>query len=690
VSLGRILVREARPRRVRSLREFAEQEICIQRASKIVPFRIAAQPVAGAIFDTIDSGRWYEMYFTAPSQTAKTTICHLIPAAHAICELRENVVLGIPLDEMVDDKIRGDLFRMLERSPRLKSFLPGGGESGRAGGTGARGGKIKEKVVFSHGVEAKPMTRGSGDVGKAGYPARCVFVTEAADWSKSSETSPEAEPLEQLQARQRSFPRHLRRLIVEGTTTTAEELPWRARGRDGEALVSSRSELVSPCPHCGAWVQCERGQLRGWETAESEQEAADKAYWACPRCDHAITDDERRVSLRDVRTLHFGQKISENGLISGDLPPTHTLFMRWTAWHNCLLSTADVAVDAWKAAQLDEESEARDSAEKKLCQFVFCEPYEPPELEDIPLEAEHVKKRTGALPRDLLPEDTVHFTIGVDLGKSTCWWFAIAFRANGELHVPAYGAFTGADSESGSVDLALLNSLREFRDDVVLVGWPQVGREDRRLPDAVWIDRGYLPEVVAEFVRESGPLRSNRFMPIKGEGRSRRNPSIYTHQNQKTKTIRTIGDQWYAEHNRPRGVFEVTLSSDYWKLWLQNRLVARRHSPGALEFYGSMGSAHARQSEHSKLARQLTNERFGRDKKNKDGWTKHGMNHWLDAAAYACAAGNHCGFDLKKFAKLVDRAIEAAPNDAASGVVEIAQAGGVEFYERMLACLKSR
>lgn len=652
-----VFVRAARPRRVRTLRQFAEQEIWVKHGSQEHRFRCSSQPFSGVLFDELDSGHWYEAYITGPSQSSKSTCAHLIPAAHAICELRENIVLGIPLDEMVDDKIGGDLFGMLRRSPGLRGFLP-------TSGTGSKAGKIREKVVFAHGVEAKPMTRRSGDVGKAGYPARIVLATEAADWSQGATTSPEADPLRQLRARQLSFERRRRRLIVEGTCTTPDELPLRARGSEEDpTLRSSRTRLVTRCPHCPAWIAPEREHLQGWQGAASVDQAANEAYFVCPECGARISDDERRSVAETVVALHAGQVINQRGEVEGALPETHTLWFQWGPWHNQLLSIADIAVEEWTAAQIEEGTEDRDNAERSLCQFTWSRAFRSLLSDLEPLDSKTVRRRREEWPRNVLPPDTTKLTIGVDLGDWTGWWLAIAWRQGGQRYIPAYGNFDVKRSAEDNIQTRLLAALEEFRESVCQVGFAVEGADGLLLPDAVWIDGGYEPDSVAKFVRSSGPIIRNRYRLARGRGQSCSEVwgrGMYSHPKRQSVERPLVGRQWFAELNRARRCVEITFNADYWKLSVHEGLRAALGAPGAISLFRADSKG-----EHAKISNHFCNEQLHRswqaEKGQVERWVRKGENHWLDCAAMASAAGDSVGFHLPERAAASDLPPSPAP-----------------------------
>jgi phage terminase large subunit GpA-like protein len=579
------------------------------------------------LLDEIDSGRWLEILIAGPSQSGKTLSGFVLPAVYHVAELAELYVLGIPDMRMANNKWKVDIEPVFRASPALERLLPDSGP-------GSRGGEVKDSITLKNGAMLKFMTAGGDDTSKAGFTARCVGVTEAARFSAVGESSVEADPLRQLRARQRSFDRDRRRLYVEGTVTIAEELPWNLREH------STQSRLLVPCPHCAVWVLPGRGELHGWQDARSELEAAEKASFFCPECGQAIEEAERRAAVRACKLVHAGQQIDPRGVITGEPPETTRLWFQWHAFHNLFVSTGDYGAEEWLAAQIPEETAERENAEKMLCQFVHSIPYQPPLLADAPLDARAVRSRTDAFPRGLLPDDTTHFTIGVDCGKWTSWWLALAFRASKQLHVVAYGALdVVTDEHRQDVNIALLNSLRAFRE-TIDVGWPQAGASTNRLPDAVWIDSGWLPKVIFAFTRESG----SRYLASLGRGASQLDKYRYIHPKKLTNEVRKLGDQWHLRRNQGEKAFQVTFNADFYKQFVHERLSTAPGAPGA------MSVSQAPANEHIKLSKHFTSESLRREfvpgKGLKEYWHKEGANHLLDCAAEACAAGDYSGFRL--------------------------------------------
>lgn len=620
----------ARVKPVRTMREWAEQELIIPNGPcEGDRFRIENQPILGLLLDEFDSGRWVEKYTTGPSQSAKTYGCWFIPIAYHIAELCEDVVAGVPDMRMADNKWQEDLLPAFRASPALRKLLP-------TSGPGSEGGKVNDSIRFAHGPTIKWMSRSGSDQSKAGFTSRVIAVTEAAGFSQSTETSLEAEPLKQIEARQRAWDYPERCSYVEGTLTIAEQLPWQARED------SSQSRIVSPCPYCGAWISPERHHLVGWQGAVTEIEAEEKAHWVCPRCDEQIDEGMRRASILDCKILHGEQVISKRGVVSGDLPPTRRLWFHWHAWHNMFVSTASLGREEWEAERKPEDSPERQSAERELCQFVHGMCYKPELLDTIDLDPKTVAGRRNGFPRGILPHDTTHIAVGVDLGKFRGWWFGLAFRENGEIHCFDFGSFDIESNVEPTIGDAIYRGLVDFSA-ICDSGWAISGSSELCSPDQVWIDAGYQPDAVFRFIRGVGKhsAKKSRYFPSLGRGTGQMQ-RIYEAPKSVGGRIIQIGQRWHVSQVPKHFSYEIFVDSDHWKEELHNHLSIKRGTPGALGFFV------ATQRDLDRVARHLTNEKkvteFVAGKGAVTKWVKIGQQHWLDAAYLAMAAGDRAGW----------------------------------------------
>jgi len=625
-------IRTARAPRLRSLRQFAEAEMVIPEGKyRGMKLRIHRQPYVGLLFDAIDSGRWSRRAILGCVQSGKTFCGFVAPLLYHLFEHRETVICGIPTGDMAGDKWSEEILPAIESSG-YRRCLP-------SRGPGSRGGTVKDRVKFTHGPTLRFMSGHGGDEKRSAFTARVVVITEADKMDEAGEASREADPVSQLEARSSSYDEPERVLSLECTTSIESGRIWR------EYQAGTTSRIACPCPHCGEYVTPEREHLIGWERATNKIEAGRLGRFVCPACGAAIDDAQRAEMNRRAVLVHRGQSIGRDGVIHGDPPETDTLGFRWNAFNNLFWSTSTIAAGEWDAAEKPEGPE-RENAEKQQCQFVWAVPYLPPDIEHVELKPGDVRRRTGALEQNLVPADTEHLVVGTDVGKWHFWYLVLAAGPSG-LHVPDYGV-TEVHSDDLPESNAIVQALREFRrraED----GWPIAGRSDRRVPDRVWIDSGYMPDAVFQFIRESGTLRANRYMGIVGRGLSqirRMERGNYTAPAKTDKWVRRIGDGWHLTLVPKYRAAQITINADQYKLACQHGFALPAGQPGAITLFDP-GLDRKR---HTKLEHHLLSEKLvhrvvpGRGEI--DVWEKHGANHWLDCACYALCALNFCGFRL--------------------------------------------
>lgn len=615
-------IRSARAPRLRTMRQFAEQEIVIPNGPfKGRKFRCERQPFAGQWFDLIDQRLWNRYFAAGCTQAGKTLCAFVIPTLYHLFEMGETVIVGVPDMDMAADKWREDLLPVIEQT-RYRELLP------RTGG-GSRGGGKFDSIQFTNGVTLKIMSGGGGDKSRAAFTARVLVVTEVDGFDFAGEASREADKFTQLEARTLAFGEH-KAIYGECTVSIENGRIWT------EYLAGTQSDPHLPCPYCHQHVKLEREHLVGWQNATTEQEARQQAQWSCPKCGECWSEADRRLANTLAVVLHRGQRI-EAGQILGEAPPTRTLSFRWHAAHNFFYDAGHVGVEEWHASRaVDEEN-----AEKKQRQFLFTLPHIPSATEATPLSAHGIQMRTSRWPRGLVPADTDYLTIGVDLGKRLLHYVVLAFRANGQIVMVDYGRLDVASDQLGE-DKALLLALRDFRD-FAQTGWTQEANgtgENVRLADEIWIDASNWGHVVYQFCRES----HDNFRPIMGNAEGRqRNP--YTRPKAKSKTIRYIGEEYHFVWDSAQRLDVVEINVDHWKSQLHDRLSQPVVEPGALLLFSALPR------EHLSLAKHLTAEAKVQEFEPGKGLVtkfirKHRNNHWLDCAGYALPAGHFCGFRL--------------------------------------------
>ena len=637
-------LRDGRSMPARSYREWLEKCVVIPDGKyKGQRFRVDRQPVVGLWIDAIDSNQWTEYDFTAPSQFGKTLIAFVGPLLYHACEIAENYVLGVPFADMAANKWELDVKPVMQASPDLRRLIP-------TSGAGSAGGRIRDMVTLRNGVAIKLMSAGADDAGKAGFTSRVLGVTEAARFSSNGEASVEADPLRQLRARQRAFEDYERRTYVEGTVTVEEELPWALK------RISTDSRIMSPCPHCETWVCPERDCLVGWDTAKSENEAAELGFWSCPSCGQKIEEHERKQALLDAKLIHRGQEVDRQGRVIGEAPNTSRLFFRASAFHNMFLSAGSIAKDEWRAQQIPEDSPERFSADRELCQFVHCIPYvSPMYAEDLVLDKKAIGSRRIELPAHVLPHDTKWLTLGCDIGEKKLWYLFLATRIDEEgnvyRHIPAYGD-VDVPSDRMKLDRALTEALSEVHE-MAQRGFVIDGTSDARRPDQEWYDCNFETDTVLRYVRAvSDSLKlsaaQRKYQPIVGaygRGVTAMSKTRFSMPRKTNNEIRDVDPArlWYAAKIAHAKTMAVFWDSDTTKWQVQQALTLRafvgddsEQTPGSVTLYAGTSKIHERFAQH------VTNERLETKQTglrgDVQGWVRHGANHLLDCFAMAWRA----------------------------------------------------
>lgn len=359
----RRLLEALRPREVPSMLEWATENIIIPDGPfRGQPFDADVQPFARLFLSEVGSGRWDRIVATGPTQTGKSLICYIIPVAYHLFALGETVVAGLPNLEMATDKWEADFLPVIEASPGLRQWLP-------TSGAGSRGGRVKTRVRFRNGAMLRFMSGGGHDKQRAGFTGRVLAITEVDGMDTAGKASREADPIKQLEGRQRAYLAAGIKTYLECTVTSTVGRIWT------EYLGGTQSRIARPCPACGQYVTPEREHLVGWQDAENELEARAAAAWCCPACSCTWTEAQRYAANLRAVLVHHGQEVTAEGRVVGPTPATRTLGFRWTAADNHFATAADVAADEWQAVR----EPNRENAEKELKQFVHCIPYDPPE-----------------------------------------------------------------------------------------------------------------------------------------------------------------------------------------------------------------------------------------------------------------------------------------------------------------------
>ena len=616
----RLGLSSARAPRLRSITEWAESEIILPNG----PFageryRHHRHPVSRLWFNEIDSGRWSRFAATGPTQNGKTLQCYVIPVLYHLFEVRETAIVGLPDMNMANDKWQQDFKPVIMSSP-FRDLMPTRGE-------GSKGGNIKNSITFSNGATLRFMTAGGNDKKRAGYTSRVVAVTETDGMDEAGETSREADKIEQIEARTMAFGRRGKRVYLECTVSIERGRIWQ------EIKQGSDSRIMRPCPHCGVYVCPEREHLTGWETAESEEQAAAESHFFCPSCGELWSEADRQESAKHAKLVHRGQEITNDGVITGPLPQTQTLGFRWSAIDNPFRTAGDVGAEEWKAKR----SKDPENAEKKMRQFIWAIPYEPPDVELTPLDAEQIAGRKSTFAEGVSPPDCLGVVIGIDTGKHRLHWVVSAVMADGRLFVVKYGTQPVRSNELG-VHGGLVEALTKLHEYFKAFN-----------PRQVWIDSGYHEHTDAVYafcmaVNEGLKTGQERYRPTKGYGEGQQRIGRYWMPEHKDDDVLHIGREFHIKRVRRgkellRGVLLVHVNSDHWKSELHQRLLIPPEEPKSVVLFADPDPfKHSEISRHFVAERQVSKFVAGRGETVV--WDRVSReNHLLDASYLTCAAG---------------------------------------------------
>ena len=617
---------------VRSMADWAEECIVLPNGPFVgEPYRHYRHPVSQLFFDAVDSGTWSRVAATGPVQNGKTLMCYVIPVLYHLFEIGETVIVGLPSMDMANDKWQEDFLPVIEAS-RYKNLLPTKGE-------GSRGGQVKRGISFRNGATMRFMTAGGNDKKRSAYTSRVVAITEVDGMDDASESSREADKIEQIEARTGAFGRRGKRIYLECTVSIERGRIWQ------EISNGTNSKIVRPCPHCGEFVAPEREHLIGWEEAESEEHAAQITSFHCPACSEIWTDEDRIQAAKDCTLIHGDQTISKAGEVSGKIPQTQTLGFRWSAIDNPFVTSGDLGATEWLAFK----SRDHENAEKKMRQFIWSLPYEPPDIELTPLDAEDIEQRSSQLKKGVVPDDAMAITIGIDTGKRALHWTAVAIGPDGSGRVIEYGKQPVAADKLG-VRRALVEALIELGE-YFDSGWNKSNGQLVK-PSQVWIDSGWHEhtDAVYEYCATANAqmklsVGSEIYRPSKGYGEGQRRTTRYLAPSGKKKGMRYVGNEFHIAKVIRNGrilpgVALVHMNADHWKSELHQRLLMPSEEPLAVTLYQA-----ASFSEHREFSKHLTAEK--QVEKFIDGrgtvivWDRIDRNnHWLDSTYSSICAGD--------------------------------------------------
>lgn len=646
----REFARECRVAKLRSMRQFAEDEIVIPDGPYAgLRWTAERQPFCGLWLNAVDSvevdetGRpkWYRFVTLGDVQGGKTFTACVIPALYHLFERGDKVIYGIPDADMAQDKWLEDLLPAISAT-RYASLLP-------AKGKGSQGG-FSDEIYFQNGASLKFMSYRGGDHVRSGYTAAVAVCTEVDKGDTAAAVSRETDPITQIERRLKTYLRlGMARVYLECTVSIPAGRIWQEysgdreqaeRDVDRERVYSTEGRLVLPCPHCRDHVTLGREDLVGWREASTVLEAERAARFCCPGCRQDWTEAEWREANTRAVVLHRGQSIDRRGRIKDTPPETRTMGFRWTAANDLLIAPSDIAAAEWTAR---EKRDGDEGGKRDLLQFWWVEPFrDETELEVVPLSAADIDSHVGALARGRLPRDAEMLTACCDVGMYALHWAAVAWRVTEAGHVPGYGPIeTGlhprrgtADERRKAVKVAVPKALEQFAA-IVEAGMIAHDGEVVR-PGLVIVDAGYLSSEVHKFVKRLNRSRGPGdplWMASVGRGTGQLEdgkPAYnYQHPKAKTKVVRYIGERFHLYKHKTHRHHYLIADADYWKEQMHDAFRVSAGEAGSLSLFTDETGRN-----HRTYIKHLTAEQL-EPQESRHGsrmvWTRHGANHYGDA-----------------------------------------------------------
>lgn len=612
-----------RPQRIRSFVEFAEKEIRLPDGPrKDMRYKASFMPFSRYILEEFHRGRFQEFWGSGPVQASKTLHFFVIPALYHLFEIGEKVILGAPTVDMAKAAYRERILPAINKTvSKYWKFLP-------EHGGGSRGG-VANLIQLKNGASIQFIGAGGGDKQVRSYTARVVIITEVDAMDEAGKGSDEADPVTKMIARTESF-KERARVYAECTMTNPE-------GRIARQVMKfgTDSRVFLRCPHCGKWIWPDRAGLVGWQDAADEAEAKAKVRYQCANeaCKAPWMEEDRRRAMEDPRVVARGQTINEVGEVVGPLPDTTAWGFRWNAMANPLTTLQIMASREWKAAE-----SGSDEDEKGVVQHIWAEPWEK-KTDLFRPDAEAVLRKIVRLERGTFPDGTRKLTMGIDIGSWVIYWALVAWRDEARGHVVDFGSLDVPIKVRGEKDpIAILNTLREFRDKTCAGGW------NGRHVDRFLVDSGYQQEILYSFVLESG---QGRWLACRGFGTNTRHGQWTGGSAHDPTATQVAGPEWKIIA-QPSGINLVAVHSDHWKGLVHDGLFAPEGAAGSitLPFADPKSDPRIRQ-----FARHMISEQReyvqAPGKEQKIVWVvKDKQNHWLDCLTYARAAADIEGIKL--------------------------------------------
>lgn len=152
-------------------------------------------------------------------------------------------------------------------------------------------------------------------------------------------------------------------------------------------------------------------------------------------------------------------------------------------------------------------------------------------------------RRANDIPRGHAPEESECVTVAIDLGKYLTHWIVVAWAGDASGHIVDYGCIELPSRDLG-VEQAIMIGLEQF-DDIATAGWPQLSSDEAVI--AVWIDAGYVPDVVYQFCRDAKQRSGYElYWPAIGRGATQQRSQWYNRPKRTGAVVKYVGEGFHV------------------------------------------------------------------------------------------------------------------------------------------------
>lgn len=620
------------PRAVRTMLEFAEQEIILPDgpcSGKY--FRADRMPFLGEILEMFDSGRFNRFFGQGPRQTAKTLAFFQIPLMYHLFELEQDVIIGVPRVELAKQIWERRIKKMIEKS-RYAHLMP-------EKGPGSKGGK-PQQITFGNGATLIFMSKGHT------HTAPVLILTELYQMQESAEKSDEPSPWKQLEKCTTAFGGS-KRIYAESIVTIEGAGCWK------EVEGGTASRVYFRCPKCKKYVEPLRVQFRGWTDAKTDMEASQKSYYQCQACNKKWTKEEDHIKASQnyklVHDLHPWEMKKDGeeyeGILKGKpkpIPNTYTMGITWNRMHTTLRPKkspysvmGEIGIEEFNAARSEDPDD-----EEAVSMYIWTEPVQTIISQDRSITTEMIQNKISKHINCEIPENAQTIVSFVDIGETVHWFKTMAFnKETAAGHVIDYDSIP-VDRDNKETAIAIYDALVWIRENHFKRGYKVEGSKNIVYPEVVLIDSGYgeYADVIYRFCVDSGV----GYYPTKGCGSGPRMPN-WSDQDPTEHLI--PGNNWRQAYLKDKGIWLLEYHTDYWKTRFQDRLLAAPNTPGSIYIYRETPQHHMQLIRHYTAERRKTVPGRGETGGLKTIWTYPGSkpNHWWDCGVGCIMGADYMG-----------------------------------------------